>query len=89
MQRNGRRSNKTWKWKKTSMQLGLIRDTLNKEILLYKESISKKKDEIKNILQENEQSIRLKNKIISDLNNKIAELNKKNEMSKFMSSNYE
>ena len=71
------------------MQLGLIRDTLNKEILLYKESISKKKDEIKNILQENEQSIRLKNKIISDLNNKIAELNKKNEMSKFMSSNYE
>ena len=47
--------------------------------------------EIKNILQENKPSTRLKNKIISDLNNKIAELNKKNEieMSKFMSLNYE
>ena len=28
------------------MQLGLIRDTLNKEILLYKESIKKKNDVI-------------------------------------------
>lgn len=66
--------------KRNSIQLGLMRDALDKEIQSYKDSIKMKEEEIKNLNEENQRSLRLKNDIISDLNDQILEVKKKSEV---------